>query len=188
MTRDQAFQLLQEHCPEAQLLQHSLQTEAVMDHLARYLEQDRELWSMTGLLHDLDYAQTKDEPEKHGLLAAEMLQDRLPQQALQAIKAHNSEMNGTQPESLLDSALRCGESVTGLIWANALVRPQGMQGMKPGSLKKKMKDKSFAANVSRERIRECEQLGLELGEFLQISIQAMTKQQQEAASAENPAS
>jgi hypothetical protein len=159
-----------------------------MEHLAQRLGQNQELWSLTGLLHDLDYAQTKEEPEKHGLISADMLQESLPQEAVQAIQAHNSEMNGSQPESLLDFGLRCGESVTGLIWANALVRPQGMEGMKPGSLKKKMQDKSFAANVSRERIRECERLGLELGEFLQISIQAMAKQRQDAASAGNHAS
>ncbi len=188
MTRDQAYQLLQDHCPEPQLLQHSLQTEAVMGHLAKRLGQDHELWSLAGLLHDLDYAQTKEKPEKHGLLSANILQDLLPQEAVQAIKAHNSEMNSTQPERILDFALRCGESVTGLIWANALVRPQGMQGMKPKSLKKKMQDKSFAANVSRDRIRECEKLGLELGDFLQICIQAMTEQQQASATAENQAS
>ncbi|MFP4391670.1 MAG: HDIG domain-containing metalloprotein [Desulfohalobiaceae bacterium] len=178
MTRDQALQLLQDNCTDKQLLQHSLQTEAVMAQLAKRMEHDPGLWSLTGLLHDLDYSWTKDKPEKHGLLAAQMLQEDLPQEALQAIKAHNSEMTGILPSNTLDYALRCGESVTGLIWANALVRPQGMEGMKPKSLKKKMQDKSFAANVSRERIRECENIGLELGEFLQICIQAMSELKQ----------
>lgn len=188
MTREQALQLLKDNCPEQQLLQHSLQTEVVLAHLAKHLEQDPQLWSLTGLLHDLDYSRTKDQPEKHGLLAAEMLQDSLPPEAVQAIKAHNSEMTGIQPLSSLDYALRCGESVTGLVWANALVRPQGMQGMKPKSLKKKMQDKSFAANVSRDRIRECERLGLELGEFLQISIQAMSEFEQDLSQHESQTS
>jgi hypothetical protein len=82
-------------------------------------------------------------------------------------------MNGTTAQSTFDYALRCAETVTGLISANALVRPEGMEDMKPKSLKKKMKDKSFAANVDRERIRECEKIGLELGEFFQIAILAM---------------
>ncbi len=148
-----------------------------MQQLALRLEQEPELWSLTGLLHDLDYNYTKESPEQHGLLSAQMLQDKLPPEALQAIQAHNSEMTGVQPASPLDFALRCGESVTGLIWANALVRPQGMQGMKPKSLQKKMGDKSFAAGVNRERIKECAEVGLKLNDFLQLSIQAMSEMQ-----------
>ena len=101
----------------------------------------------------------------------DLLQGKLPDEAIQAIGRHAFELNGSVPPSEeLDFALRCGESVTGLVHANALVRPSGMEGMKAKSLKKKMKEKAFAASVNREVIRECEKIGLDLGEFFQIAI------------------
>ncbi|MCF8086078.1 MAG: HDIG domain-containing protein [Desulfohalobiaceae bacterium] len=175
LDRTQAWTLLQEQNPDDALIAHSLQTEAVLRELAGHFGRDTELWGITGLLHDLDFPETRNDPSRHGLVAAELLSERLPGEAIRAIQAHNCEENGTTPESELDYALRCGESVTGLISANALVRPQGMEGMKPSSLKKKMKDKSFAANVSRERIRECEKLGLELDGFLRLGIEGMAR-------------
>jgi hypothetical protein len=174
LTRAEAIELLESHVAEENLRNHSLQTEAVMRALAERLERDAELWAMTGLLHDLDYTATKDAPERHGLDAAELLADRLPDDALAAIRAHAGDMNGCEAGCELDWALRCGETVTGLISASALIRPEGMQGMKPKSLKKKMKDKAFARSVNREAIRECERIGLELGEFLQLAVEAMT--------------
>jgi hypothetical protein len=173
LNREEALGLLRDRDLEEGLVAHCLQTEAVLRHLADHFGRDRDLWGTTGLLHDLDYARTKEDPSRHGLETARELAETLPQEALKAIQAHNSEENGTTPENEFDFALRCGESVTGLISANALVRPQGMEGMKPSSLKKKMKDKSFAAGVSRERIRECEKLGLDLDEFLRIGIEAL---------------
>jgi len=172
LTREQALALLDQQGFENGLLHHVLETEAVMRSLAAKLGHDQDLWGLTGLLHDLDFPRTKDDPARHGLIAAQDLEGRLPEEGLQAIRAHNSEMNGTEATSVFDYALRCGETVTGLISANALVRPQGMQGMKPKSLKKKMKDKSFAANVNRERLQECERIGLDLNEFLQVAIGA----------------
>lgn len=173
ISRDEALKILNSEVKEKALLDHSLETEAVMRGLAEKFSEDQELWGITVLLHDLDYPETKDKPEKHGLLSAEKLADKLPDEALQAIRAHNSEMTKVPPQSRLDFALRCGETVTGLVSANALVRPEKMQGMKPKSLKKKMKDKSFAANVSRERLKECEKIELDLNEFFQISITAI---------------
>ena len=173
MDREQALKALHDTLHEESLINHSLETEAVMRGLAQRLGADPEMWAIAGLLHDLDFAQTRDTPEEHGTVAAKRLEGELPPEAVQAIAAHNSEMNGTCASTQLDYALRCGETVTGLVAANALVRPEGMQGMKPKSLKKKMKDKSFAANVDRDRIKECEKIGLELGEFLQIAIDSM---------------
>ena len=173
LSRNQALERLQAAGIDETLLHHALETEAVMRGLAAKLGQDEDLWGVTGLLHDLDFPQTRDTPERHGLLAADQLEQELPQECLQAIRAHNSEMNGSQAVSSLDFALRCGETVTGLVSANALVRPEGMSGMKPKSLKKRMKDKSFAANVNRERLQECERIDLELGEFLQIAIDSI---------------
>ncbi|MGE4293444.1 MAG: HD domain-containing protein [Desulfovibrio sp.] len=174
ITREEALELIKTHSSDAHLIPHAQETEAVMRALAVRLGQDPELWSLTGLLHDLDYSATKETPDQHGLKSCEMLAGKLPGEALQAIRAHNGECTGTLPSTLFDFALRCGETVTGLVHANALVRPEGMDGMKPKSLKKKMKEKAFAANINRENIRECEKIGLDQGEFFQIAIDAIT--------------
>ncbi|HAS87992.1 MAG TPA: HD family phosphohydrolase [Desulfovibrio sp.] len=175
ISRDEALELLKANVKEENLIQHSLESEAVLGALAEKLGKDVELWAMTGLLHDLDYSETAETPEKHGLIAAEMLDGKLPEEAIQAIRAHNGGMTGVAPESDFDFALRCGETVTGLIHANALMRPEKMNGMKPKSLKKKMKAKAFAASVDREIIKECDKIGLELGDFFALSIEAVTK-------------
>ncbi len=175
ITRQEAVDLVKEHTTEDFLVQHALASEAILEALAEHFNEDVKLWSLTGLLHDVDYAQTAQTPEKHGLVGCELLEGKLPPEALQAIRAHNGEMNGTIPEHRLDFALRCGESVTGLVVTAALVRPTGITGMQAKSLKKKMKDKAFAASVSRENIKECEKIGLDLDAFLTLSINAMTK-------------
>ena len=144
--------------------------------LAKKLGQDEELWGLAGLLHDLDYASTKEDTTRHGLNTVDMLEGKLPKEALAAIRRHAFELNATeQPETQFDYALRCGETITGLVHAGALVRPTKIDGMKPKSLKKKMKDKTFAASVNRDCIRECDKIGLELGEFFQIAIAAVTE-------------
>ena len=173
LTRDEAYALLTQHVPDAQLLTHCLESEAVLAALARRLGKDEALWGLTGLLHDLDYATTKDNPARHGLNSAEMLSGKLPPEAIQAIRAHNAEHTGVAPSADLDFVLRCGETVTGLIHTNALVRPMRMEGMDPKSLKKKMRDKAFAASVSRETIGECQKLGLEQSEFFTLAINAV---------------
>ncbi len=179
ISRQDALDMVKAHTTEAFLVQHALASEAVMASLAKHFNEDVTLWSLTGLLHDVDYAQTAQNPEKHGLVGCELLEGKLPAQALQAIRAHNGEMNGNEPQNRLDFALRCGESVTGLVVTAALVRPTGITGMQAKSLKKKMKDKAFAASVSRENIRECEKIGLDLDTFLTLSINAMTESAKE---------
>ena len=173
LERDEAMALLRAEGPEPHLVNHAIQTEAIMRALALRLDHDPELWGLTGLLHDLDFPTTKDNPARHGLDAAEALAGKLPDEALHAIKAHNEECTGVAAENDFDYALRCAESVTGLISAAALIRPTRMEGMKPKSLVKKMKDKSFAAAVSRERITEFERLGMERPDFLTLAIAAM---------------
>ena len=170
--RLEALSLIQDRAPD-HLLVHALETEAVMSKLAQHLGQDIKLWGLAGLLHDLDYQETKDDPEQHGLVTAQILAEKLPSEAILAIKRHN-EKNGHEPETLFDYALRCGETVTGLVHTAALVRPQRLQGLTPKSLKKKMKDKSFAASVCRATIQECEKIGLNLDTFLSLSIAAIT--------------
>ncbi|CAK7049747.1 MAG: hypothetical protein DELT_00988 [Desulfovibrio sp.] len=173
VTREEALALVKEQQPEPHLVQHALASEAVMRALAELFGEDAEYWGLIGLVHDVDFPHTKDAPEKHGLLAAEILAGKLPEEAVAAIKAHNSECSGVEPQSRLDYALRAAETVTGMVSAAALVRPTGYDGMEAKSVKKKMKDKAFAASVNRERIRECEKAGLSLDDFLALSIKAM---------------
>ncbi|MGE4296882.1 MAG: HD domain-containing protein [Desulfovibrionaceae bacterium] len=173
ITRDDAIALLKAQNPDDHLVCHALESEAVMRGLASTLGEDAELWGLAGLLHDVDFPHTKDSPETHGLMAMGILGDALPETALTAIKAHNAEYTRVAPSSRFDYALRAAESVTGLVHANALVRPEGMAGMAPKSLKKKMKEKAFAANVDRERIREYEHLGMEATAFFQVAIDAI---------------
>lgn len=174
LTRDAALQLLEQAGTPPSLRQHALASEAVMRALARHWGEDEALWGLTGLLHDLDYPATTEAPERHGLATADMLAGLLPETALTAIRAHNAEMNGAPaPASRFDYALRCGETVTGLICAAARMRPSKLEGMETRSIKKKMKDKAFAASVSRENIRQCAEAGLDLDEFLDLAIAAM---------------
>lgn len=171
--RDSALALLETYRPEEHMVQHALASEAVMRALARHFDEDVDMWGLAGLLHDVDYPLTKDNPREHGLQAAAILEGKLPGQAVCAILAHNSECTGTSPQSRFDFALRAGETITGLVHAAALMRPTGMEGMQVKSLKKKMKDKAFAAAVSRERIMECERMGLPLEDFLALAIDAL---------------
>ena len=178
ITREAALELIKAQKPEANLIQHAIASEAVMRALAQHFGEPEamvELWALTGLLHDVDYPHTKDNPAEHGLKAEQFLQGHLPDEAIFAIKAHNSECTGVEPQSKFDLALRASETVTGLISAAAMVRPNGMQGMEAKSLKKKMKDKAFAASVSRERIKECEKINMSLDEFLNVAIKAMSE-------------
>ncbi len=177
MEREQAFALLTAEQPEPHMVQHALASESVMQRLAGHFGEDAAQWGITGLLHDIDFPHTRETPEQHGVQAEAMLAGKLAPELVYAIKAHNSEYTGAEPKSRLDYALRAAETVTGLIAAAALMRPTGMEGMEVKSIKKKMKDKAFAASVSRERIKECEQAGVPLDIFLALSIEAMQGQQ-----------
>lgn len=174
ITRDEAFALLKLQQPDDYLLQHSLNSEAIMRALAPRFGGNVEEWGICGLLHDIDFMQTKNDPARHGLLAVELLQG-VDEPYVNAIIAHNSEYTGRAPASELDYALRCAETVTGIISAAARLRPEGMNGMQAKSIKKKMKDKSFAAAVNREIIKECEKINVPLDEFLTVAIEAMSK-------------
>ena len=172
LTREQGLDMLRAHNAEEHLIRHALASEAVLRSLAEKLGEDAALWGMAGLMHDLDYPRTQTQPERHGLDSALLLEGHLPEPVLSAVRAHN-ELTGTFPATPLDYALRCGATITGLVAAAALLRPTGLDGMEAASLKKKMKDKSFAASVSRERIRECEHIGLDLGDLLSLASAAM---------------
>jgi len=166
---------MESHLADDGLRKHCLASAAVLGALARRLGQDEEMWAVTGLLHDLDYDQTKADMPRHGLVTAELLKDQgLPAEVVQAIKAHNAENLGLKRESPLDIALTCGETITGLVVATTLVYPdKKLASVKPKSVAKRMKEKAFAASVNRDHIMLCEQLGVPLPEFAALAVEAM---------------
>jgi putative nucleotidyltransferase with HDIG domain len=175
MDRQQANDLLNKHIKADNLRKHCLATEAVMRSLAQRLGEPEDLWGIIGLLHDLDYEETANKPEEHGLKTAAILAESgLPPEAITAIKAHNSEALGMVRKSALDFALTCAESITGMVVATALVYPdKRLASVKPKSIVKRMKQKDFARRVKREHIRLCEEIGIPLADFAELSLKAM---------------
>ncbi|MBI2875835.1 MAG: HDIG domain-containing protein [Candidatus Tectomicrobia bacterium] len=181
MNREGAFNLLQNYLKNPVLLKHCLASEAIMRALAERLGEDPEVWGIVGLIHDLDFEETKDTPEHHTLKAAEILErEGYPAERIEAIKAHNAEALGISREGRLAVALACAETITGLIVATALVMPdKKLASVKVKSIMKRMKEPAFARNVNREIIQECQQLGLSLEEFVSLSLNAMLSISQE---------
>jgi putative nucleotidyltransferase with HDIG domain len=175
LTRDQALQLLESHVQADNLRKHCLATEAIMRALARRLDQDETLWGLVGLLHDLDFEYTRDNPASHALQTVQLLAPwSFPQEALDAILRHNAEALQLERKTALDYALTCAETITGLIVAAALVHPdRQLAGVQAKSVLKRMKSKDFARNVNRAHVTLCEHINLPLAEFVAVSLQAM---------------
>jgi len=174
LTRDEALKLLEEGIAAQNLRYHCLATEAIMRALAREKKADEEVWGLAGLLHDLDFEETVDTPEKHGLYAADRLEGLLPDAALQAIRSHNAEHNGAERLYDFDHLLSAAESVTGLISATALIYPERkLSPVKVKSVVKRMTKSGFARAVNRESIRECSLAGFELEEFIELALDSM---------------
>lgn len=171
-TREEALALLEEWVESPGLRNHMKAVEAAMRFYARRLGEDEALWGLAGLLHDLDWERY---PEEHPLKAVDALRELgYPDAALQAILAHRADFTGVEPETALDRALVACDEITGLITATALLRPNGIDDLKPKSVRKKMKDAAFARGVDREEvIRGAELLGVELNEHIDNVIEVM---------------
>ena len=175
ITRDEALKLLKEHLKNEKLISHCLATEAIMRALARKMGEDEQMWGLAGLLHDLDYEKTGEDSTRHGLESAKILEEKGVSPLLaDVIKMHNAEHLGLERKTFFEHALACGESITGLIVATALIYPdKKIASVKPKSITKRMKTPAFARAVSRERIMECEQAGIPLNDFVRLSLDAM---------------
>lgn len=175
MTRDEALNLLRQHVKNEKMIYHSLSSEAVLKALANKLGRDEEKWALAGLLHDIDVEVTDADPKTHSLKARELLADfNLDEDILDAISMHNEFATGKPRETEFQHALAAGETITGLIYATALVYPEKkIAQVKPKSVTKRMKQKAFAASVNRDIIMECEKIGIPLPEFAEISLDAM---------------
>lgn len=175
INRDQALTSLKKHITNEKTIVHCLASEAVMRALARRLGEDEDRWGLTGLLHDIDVEFTHADPKVHALKAEELLADfSLDEEMIDAIRMHNDMATGKARTTTFQHALAAGETITGLIYATALVYPdKKIASVKYKSVRKRMKEKAFAASVSREHILECEKIGISLDEFIQLSVDAM---------------
>jgi len=175
MDRASALALLHNHLRAANLRSHCLASEAIMRALARRLGQDEERWGLAGLLHDLDFEATREEPGRHTVVASQALRHAgIDDEVIDAIRHHNAEALNLQRSTLFHHALAAAETITGLIVASALVQPdKKLASVKPESVIKRMAKKDFARAVDRNVIRECEKLGLTLEEFVELAVGAM---------------
>lgn len=172
--RASALALVKERIPNANLVNHCVATEVIMTALARHFgldESDVERWALAGLLHDLDYAETAEDFERHGVVTAELLAGELDEEQLHAILAHAAK---APRESLMDRALYAADPTTGFIVAAALVRPdKALANVEVRSLLKRWKEKAFARGASREQMAACEELELTREEFLALALESM---------------
>ncbi len=174
MSRENDLALLHEFTTSDSLIKHMLAVEAAVRAYARKFGEDEEKWGTVGLLHDFDYERWPDPPD-HPLKGAAILAERgYPDEVIYAIKSHADYLPDCPRVSLLDKTLYACDELAGFITACALVRPDRLQGLTPKSVRKKMKQASFAAAVNRDDIvNGAEDLGVELNEHIVFVIAAM---------------
>ena len=173
-TRDEAMALLTQYNQNEALIKHALSVEAVMRYCARKRGQDEEPWGVIGLVHDLDYEQF---PERHCHKSAEILREHhWPEEYVRAVLSHGWGIcTDVQPQTDLEKTIYAMDELTGLVAATALVRPsKSVLDMTAKSVKKKWKEKSFAAGVNRGVIEKgAEMLGVEVGALIEDAIMGM---------------
>ena len=180
ITREEALNLLKSQSPSKSEMNHYLESEAIMKGLAEKLEEDVDYWAMLGLLHDVDWTLTKENPSNHLTKAPEILKNAgFDENFINIVVSHGHgfeeipHLKDKQRTEKIQHALAASETLTGLIHAYALMRNKRISDMEVKGLKKKFKDKTFAASIRRDIIKEIENLGLELDEFLELSINAI---------------
>ncbi len=145
-----------------------------MRRLAEHLREDADRWALVGLLHDVDYDLTEADPARHSLVGAEMLEAAgMDEEIVRAVRAHN-EAHGDDRVTLLDKALYAVDPLTGLITAAALIRKEkSLDGLTVEFIMRRFGEKNFAKGASREQIRSCGELGIDLETFVGIGLEAM---------------
>jgi putative nucleotidyltransferase with HDIG domain len=174
ISRDAAWDLFCEWTESDSLRKHALAVEASMRAYARRFDEDEELWAVTGLVHDLDYERYPDLETGHPRHALRELEQRgYPKDVIDAVAGH-ADFLEVPRETLMARTLYAVDEMSGFVTACALVRPTGIEGMKPKSVRKKMKTPAFAAKVPRDQLeRGAEELGVELNEHIQVVIDAL---------------
>ncbi len=173
-TREEALSLLKQHNENEALIRHAYAVEGVMRQFATRFGEDPEYWGLVGLLHDLDYGKW---PEEHLKVAPKLLEEAgFDEEFIHAVCSHGWGLcSDVKPEKKMEIVLYTIDELTGLITAAAYMRPsRSVMDMEVKSVKKKFKDKSFAAGVNRDVIRQgCEMLGLELDDVISESLEGM---------------
>ena len=173
-TRDEAYKLLAEYNSNEGLIKHALAVEGAMRFMARKRGEDEDKWGVIGLIHDLDYEQF---PDEHCRKSVQILRDRnWPEEYIRAVASHGWGLcSDVEPQSDLEKCLYAVDELTGLIAASVLVRPsRSILDLKAKSVKKKWKDKRFAAGVDRSVIEKgAVMLGVDLGELISDTIMGM---------------
>lgn len=174
MNREEALSSVKSNVENGNLVKHMMATEVIMRALAQHFAEDEETWGLTGLLHDIDVELTQADMNTHSKLGADLVREMgASEEVAHAILCHNP-AHGVPLETRLDKALFCTDPLTGLITAAALVRPdKKLAGLEIKSVAKKFRTKGFAAGANREQLASCGDLGLELNEFMEISLKAM---------------
>ena len=175
VTREEAEKLFRKYNESESLYHHALSVEAVMREAAERYGEDPDFWGIVGFLHDIDWEKF---PEEHCRKAPELLAEiNAPEELVHAVCSHGYGMvTDVKPEKMMEKMLFTVDELTGLITATALRRPEKMKGISVTSIKKKWKDKSFAAGVNREVITKgTEMLGMETQDVIQLAIDGMTK-------------
>jgi putative nucleotidyltransferase with HDIG domain len=173
MDREESWELLCGWTESDSLRKHMLAVEAAMRAYARKFGEDEEKWGITGLLHDMDY-EKHPTPDEHPMVGVRELERRgYPDDVLHAIKGHADYLDVPR-DTLMSKTLYAVDELSGFIVAVALMRPDGLEGLKAKSVRKKMKQKSFAAAVNREDIvRGAEELGVDLNEHIEFVAAAL---------------
>lgn len=177
MSGSEALNLLKKNLKNQNLIKHSLAVEAGMRELAKFFGEDEEKWGICGLLHDIDYEKTKENPNLHSKLGAEMLKNLgLDEEICEAILTHN-EIHAIEPKTKMAKALFCLDPLTGLIVAATLVLPsKKIKDLKVENVLNRFKERSFARGANREAIKKCQDyLGISLEKFIEITLKAMQK-------------
>jgi putative nucleotidyltransferase with HDIG domain len=189
LTRDDAWNLVCEWVASDSLRKHLLAVEAAMRAYAREGGEDEELWAITGLVHDLDYERYPDLDTGHPRYALKELEARgYPKEVIDAVAGH-AEFLGVPRETPLAKTLFAVDELSGFIAACALVRPTGIEGMTPKSVRKKLKAPSFAAGVDRDQVRQgAEELGVDFDQHVSFVIAAMAERAHELGLAPRPQS
>jgi len=179
-TREEAWSLIEEWIQSDSLRKHLLGVEAGMRAYAEKDGEDEELWGVTGLLHDLDYERYPDLETGHPRKALELFEHKeYPQELIDAVAGH-APFLGVARETRLAKALYAVDELTGFVFACAMVRPTGIEGMTPKSVKKKLKQPSFAAGVDRDEVREAvEDLEVDFDDHLELLIDALCERRHE---------
>lgn len=176
MTKPEAREILENWTKTDSLLRHARSVELVMEAYGKHFGEDSEEWAITGLLHDADYEKY---PEEHPNKIVALLREKGEEKIAHAISAHYTKW-GVSYENLLDKALLACDELTGFIIACCQVRPEGANGLTPKSVKKKLKQKSFAAKVERDEIEAgVSLLEVELDEHIQFIINVLEENKEE---------